>query len=94
MTSSEEIVLHTPGPWMVLPNHERGQFVILTARGERLDIAETYGWPSTPREANARLIAAAPELLWALQQVLISAGHEDAKDIARRAIAKAEGKQS
>jgi hypothetical protein len=51
---------HTPGPWMVLPANERGQFVILTEHGPRLDIAETYGWPDTPRAANARLIAEAP----------------------------------
>ncbi len=61
---------HTPGPWMFLPDGERGQFVILTKLGHRLDIAETYGWPSTPREANARLIAAAPDLLAAAQRAL------------------------
>lgn len=47
---------------MVLPVPEREQFVVLTANGPRLDIAETYGWPDTPREANAKLIAAAPDM--------------------------------
>jgi hypothetical protein len=54
---------HTPGPWMVLPSVQTGQFAILTQHGPRKDIACTYGFPHDPREANARLIAAAPELL-------------------------------
>jgi hypothetical protein len=57
---------HTPGPWMVLPSVSEGQFAILTEHGPRQDVACTYGWESTPREANARLIAAAPDLLEAL----------------------------
>lgn len=60
----------TPGPWMVLPSVQDGQFCILTEHGPRKDIARTYGFPGDPREANARLIAAAPELLEALQALV------------------------
>ena len=52
----------TPGPWMVLPSNEQDEFVVLTANGHRIDLARTYGYPGIPREANANLIAAAPEL--------------------------------
>lgn len=63
---------HTPGPWMVLPETNtgrEGQFCILTENGPRLDIASTYGWPDTPKEANARLIAAAPDMLTLLKEI-------------------------
>lgn len=55
---------------MLLPSVDGGQFVILTEHGNRKDIARTYGLPADPRAANARLIAAAPELLEALQMML------------------------
>lgn len=61
---------HTPGPWMVLPSVDRGQFCILTEHGNRIDIAVTYGFDATPREANARLIAAAPDLLAACKAMV------------------------
>jgi hypothetical protein len=48
---------------MVLPSVRCGQFAILTEHGPRKDIACTYGFQGDPREANARLIAASPELL-------------------------------
>ncbi len=62
---------HTPGPWIVSDSSEG--LCITMEHGVR--IAELYGVPSgrapeTP-EANARLIAAAPELLEALRLMLI-----------------------
>lgn len=91
---------HTPGPWMVLPSVQPGQFCILTEHGPRIDVACTYGFERTPREANARLIAAAPELLEALQrlQACYSSSHspsvrESCWLQARSAIAKATGDQ-
>lgn len=57
----------TPGPWWVMkdnitvcPPKPRGQSIICRA-------AETY-MDRTQREANARLIAAAPEMAEALEQ--------------------------
>ena len=104
---------HTPGPWIAqIPNigedpferDERGNqyWEIKPAEmlfdGRYLDVT---AWTS---EANARLIAAAPELLEALQAILENDGGEgskcfnairlfDAREEARAAIAKATGGQ-
>ena len=64
---------HTPGPWKVDPNYphdiqtESGVIEIATT-----SIALSGGLPAKyeDRKANARLIAAAPELLEALQDAV------------------------
>jgi hypothetical protein len=86
---------HTPGPWNYRPlAGARSQWVILA--GDRYPLA-TVGTV----EADARLIAAAPELLASLESVLesiadlelISAKEHEARVMtAYRAIAKAEGR--
>jgi hypothetical protein len=83
-----------PGPWES-PGTDGGEYVICAkVKGKRRTVAHVYS------EANARLIAAAPELLEALNQVLnCPAMNEDsadpktveAYDRARAAIANAEG---
>lgn len=92
---------HTPGPWMVLPSVQNGQFAILTKHGPRKDIACTYGFPGDPREANARLIAAAPEMLALLRRFksFPFEGHEfayppDSLQELNHIITKATGEQS
>ena len=83
---------HTPGPWRHVRN-AKGELFIL-AFGGQTELPET--------EANARLIAAAPDLLAALQTVIESADdtgcssdltvvESAAVDQARTAIAKATG---
>lgn len=55
---------------------------------------EAYRTPCADRDANARLIAAAPELLEALKELSFDAfedAHPEAVKKARAAIAKAEG---
>jgi len=91
---------HTPGPWVV----EYYDSVRSKANGEFVCNAITYnkyGRTEEQRlllqEANARLIAAAPDLLEALkkyQQYNRLKNDSDAEiyDIAETAIAKAEGK--
>ncbi len=54
---------HTPGPWKVGRDHDGSLKV-----GSGLDVAYVLGQGSGA-EANARLIAAAPELLEALERV-------------------------
>ena len=95
---------HTPGPWRILPNYPGdGRWNISTDNGvvEKVIVAPDDGWNSsytefTEREANARLIAAAPELLAACLLVLGhlngSTGEVDAVAILDAAIAKAEGR--
>ena len=103
---------HTPGPWSV---HTFGSFDVFEIHGPETD--ETDGCctladlgtdtegPKEVREANARLIAAAPELLEALRRALLDATTDltdgrgcecarcqDARSAARAALAKAEGK--
>jgi len=88
-------IQHTPGPWTL---HE-------TVRGIRIEDSKTTVcsvFPRGDKEANARLIAAAPDLLAALR--LVERQHEgrvvgigqtkcecDVCAVVRAAIAKAEG---
>jgi len=94
---------HTPGPWVVSDDG------LVTGRDGRvrfagtpsIDIFDASEWPSelaTEAQANARLIAAAPDLLAALKELY---GHAYGAGIpsmrqpmlnARAAIARAEGR--
>lgn len=92
---------HTPGPWTVYDDSNDGK----TNRIEIAALGKTVAriYHSVPAEdlPNARLIAAAPELLEALEfianrQNLMFAECSDAEEIievARAAIAKATGEQ-
>lgn len=86
---------HTPGPWFHHgpsgSQHTAGGFVNSTAdRNGSPVVCSIYGTGGQPYEANARLIAAAPDLLDALEYALPSLGFEEkAKAVA--AIAKARG---
>lgn len=89
---------HTPGPWRINPcfqtmisNCEDGD--------DSADICEVSEW--TPefwdeRDANARLIAAAPELLEALEKAIHARVIRDGDvvDTMRAAIAKAKGEKA
>lgn len=85
---------HTPGPW------EAGQYgnsFIVTAKGGMYDVAVVRNIGNEDNAANARLIAAAPDLLEALRQlrdafIVTSVEMQaDAMRAARAAIAKATG---
>jgi len=94
-------VKHTPGPWQVADEHtgmngkRTGAAVVQFSKGD--------GWETTTRIANvsrrrdAALIAAAPELLAALRELLDDLSLDErhpnhpAVDAAYEAIAKAEG---
>lgn len=86
----------TPGPWNVGVNHcyfeinsENGGIGDVCMSGHAFDAGQRLG-PTA--EANAKLIAAAPELLEALQAVVRVADRAtDEFDMARAAIAKALG---
>ena len=84
---------HTPGPWYLLEKEMFGFSIRAnTPRGSEI-IAETGGFDS---DANAHLIAAAPELLEALKMVIDETNAGLWKDVlpirkAREAIRKAEG---
>lgn len=82
---------HTPGPWRYWRQRRPGSEDTCTfrnIRGEEILRAVTV----TITEADARLIAAAPDMLAALQAVIAVADRAtDEFDRARAAIAKATG---
>jgi len=89
---------HTPGPWAILPNTPHFVRAMHPAEGMQ-PVATVYHF-NGELAANARLIAAAPELLEALEAVLPDLEHYVATHgpgpdkrlaIARAAIAKARG---
>ena len=87
---------HTAGPWRVAqakPTKTRG-ITILAGYGQsvaHVPVPPAY-MSEHPEQANARLIAAAPELLTALRGVLAVADRKtDEFDAARAAILKATG---
>ena len=91
---------HTPGPWSVEIDHqtEAPEFIRAYHEGEMFDIA-TLSDETEDIGANARLIAAAPDLLAALDDLLFYLEGYDHDypeaapkfDRARAAIAKAVG---
>ena len=89
---------HTPGPWKYGAelSSRTGEWLISFDAGNRgrgIGIAETRPG-SGQEEANARLIAAAPELLEALEELLAETRINGAfADKARAAIAKARGEK-
>ena len=103
---------HTPGPWTVVPRDEDAEpwDCVDIMAGKYNVAAAIYDCSFYDDEycdddlylpvvdANARLIAAAPDLLEALKEMLFKAeygngleAHYKANDRARAAIAKAEG---
>lgn len=104
------MALHTPGPWTTDTTKRYRQMVSeqipesIPIRGpDGIGLAATYDFNRFDRdaecEANARLIAAAPDLLAALERITLingsTGGHKamvaEFKHIARTAIAKARG---
>lgn len=64
---------HTPGPWRITRDQTPGQFVTIDkVRDAHNSVICTL---HVNAEANARLIAAAPDLLEALHDLTIWAGH-------------------
>lgn len=86
----------TPGPWRYLQSGIAGEFVVKSDTHPDLAIGIASGIDT---EANARLIASAPELLEALEKLLISYQNlkefanpkSDSEKQAEAAIAKARG---
>jgi len=95
---------HTPGPWHVEDAPDSG-LIFIRSHPAEVSLANIRKGQDRPNEANARLIAAAPELLEALQSILFQAGCREARDLgnlnydrlhaveaqARAAIARATG---
>ena len=92
---------HTPGPWVVGEScHTVGRLSVNAATGRPLEICmchwvDGFDDPEDEAPANARLIAAAPDLLAAAQEALACladlGGDESPVPMLRAAIAKAGG---
>ena len=88
---------YTPGPWGI----EKWDRACLIISGQAIIAPAPDSASREEREANARLIAAAPELLEACKEALVIAKHlkHDADswlyvELAKKAIAKAEGRHA
>ena len=83
---------HTPGPWRTIEQVGGRTVLVMTNRHTPdTSIASVIG---DDKEPNARLIAAAPDLLAALRQIrdqYTALDEFDVRRIANEAIAKAEG---
>jgi hypothetical protein len=68
---------HTPGPWHVntQPTYEGGHTIASASGLVVVNSVKGYGRTDDQNEANARLIAAAPELLTALQSLTLETSH-------------------
>lgn len=63
---------HTPGPWKVsLEDYSENRAYIRSEEYDR-DIACVLGYSSEQLKANAKLIAAAPDLLAACERALVA----------------------
>jgi hypothetical protein len=92
---------HTPGPWAACGDYPYGMTTVCDYRGGKgpytpvAICGQGIDRPQDERDANARLIAAAPELLAALETVANSIAmgmtHNEVQAFARAAIAKATG---
>lgn len=88
---------HTPGPW-ITDSKERtdtARYIMAAARPFPHTIARIDLVNRAEDEANAALIAAAPEMYEALRDLLAVKPNSDAPEwvAARAAIAKAEGRE-
>lgn len=90
---------HTPGPWVITsdPNHELYTFISQKDVDKVIARITTADSPSGSNRANAQLIAAAPDMLEALKQMVqemeLSEWDCPAMIRAKAAIAKAESNQ-
>lgn len=97
-TTEKATAGHTPGPWLDLfgnPwNDDEGNRLLITTPDKLRTIAHVFNAGDIDEcEANARLIAAAPELLYALKMALDvmevqNVGLGGTQSLVRRAIAK------
>ena len=96
---------HTPGPWKAIrdPCHYDTLSTVIGGLHEKRRglehqlIVQVGGWDVDQQEANTRLIAAAPELLEALESIMEFDGPRllgaTGASLARAAIAKATGER-
>jgi hypothetical protein len=92
---------HTPGPWLTTESTEHWGRVNVTVQAAFTGNEIATAWQGTAdvNRANARLIAAAPDLLEALKELVAAAGGVNAGPLtwlakARATIARATGEKA
>jgi len=90
---------HTPGPWRMQhrhPNSANGAKILGPGDAVIARMSYAADKPMPQKHADARLIAAAPELLEALKQLEVEFGLQETYGLrlARAAIAKATGESA
>lgn len=98
------MTMHTEGPWSVAETRHNYDTVIRGPKGEPIALALIAGYTKQEGAANTVLLAAAPDLLEALQVMVrdYSAAHASCGDLemspalfqAQRAIDRATGEQT
>jgi hypothetical protein len=83
---------HTPGPWGYTYDGSSTWSIGPEADPQDGSVASIFDRKDERARANARLIAAAPDLLAALKYLLELGGDDDRRIAAEAAIAKAEGR--
>lgn len=88
---------HTPGPWDYFVGNANGRGLIRVETAHDAPVAGVHiasAVRGAESEANARLIAAAPDMLAALKAMVLNDTHtyRDCHRAALAAIAKAEGR--
>ena len=81
---------HTPGPWKVDENNKGFVNIRRDVDSYTSDIATVWDFYAKNYRSNAHLIAAAPDMLEALETIM-DIGDKACRDIARAAIRKAMG---
>lgn len=94
----EAVSRHTPGPWKLCNRGDytdyEGESAVITGNGDSVRIAVVHHAGTAEDQANANLIAAAPDLLAALNKMLQITNRDHVFWYgARNAIAKAEGRK-
>jgi len=89
---------HTPGPWTVFKTRYKTTAFYILSKGLPGSVAHIPNSTVAPMEENARLISAAPDLLYALQKMCQAVEGEYGEiakslawDMAQNAINKALG---
>ena len=86
---------HTPGPWHTRVYHGEAVRDGVAVYGDGITVVrDIWGRTLEQSAANAALIAAAPDMLAALEWVAHTSDDCNSRDAARAAIAKATGVQS
>lgn len=101
MKTDTKVAAHTPGPWYTSP--QQGYVRYEGVHGPNICGMDAFGGPAEEAFANARLIAAAPEMLEALEAIVAEADQSNGgkgarlpiviymKELAEAAITKARG---